>query len=328
MSRTIRWGIVSTGRITHTFARDMVSVPGGTIQAVASRRQATAQDFAAQYGISDVHGSYEDLLANPAVDAVYIATPHTLHHDNACAALRAGKAVLCEKPLTVNRAEAESLVAVAEASGGYLMEALWTWFLPAIRQALAWVEAGRIGSLRHLKADFGYPLLPFDPDRREYDAQLGGGCLLEMGVYPVALDWLFHRRSPRSLQALGHFAPNGVEDDVTWLLDHGQSVSSLGTSFRCRLGNSATLVGDEGWIHIPDFFRASECRLFELDDCVEHFQDERETVGFNYQIEAVQEDLRAGRTQSAIVTHADSIAFQEQMEAVKAVLAASRDLPQ
>jgi predicted dehydrogenase len=321
MNAPIRWGIVSTGRITHTFARDMAFAPGGRLQAVASRTQASAQAFADQYDIPQAHGSYAELLANPDVDAVYIATPHTLHHDNARDALIAGKAVLCEKPLTLNPAETLSLMDVAEQTGGYLMEAMWTWFLPAIRKALAWYEEGRIGSLRHLRADFGYPQLPYDPQRREYDAELGGGALLEMGIYPVAFNWLFMRRDPAQCQVWCHRAPNGVEDDMAWTLDFGDSVSTLATSFRARLRNSACVVGEEGYILIPDFFRASECFHYELDTLVEHYQDGREGSGFEFETEAVHRDLCAGRRESEVVRLADSLKFQQHMAELKALAA-------
>lgn len=316
MNNRIRWGIVSTGRITHTFAQDLATLTDGTLQAVYARRPEAAGDFTSRYGARRAYSHYDDLLADPEVDAVYIATPHTVHHDQARDALRAGKAVLCEKPLVVNPAECRSLLATAGETGTYLMEGMWTWFLPAVRQALDWYRAGRIGALRHLQADFGYPQLPYDPERREYNADLGGGCLLEMGVYPVALDWLFRKTDPIGTHVQAHFAPNGVEDDLSWILDYGDSVSRLATSFRARLGNAAAIIGEEGWILIPDFFRASECILFELDTEVDRFREKRQGHGFEHQIAAVQADLRAGRRQSETVRLADSLAFQERMAAL------------
>jgi predicted dehydrogenase len=324
MKKPVRWGIVSTGRITHTFARDLAFAPSASLQAVASRTIEPARAFAAQYGIADAHGSYAELLQNPKVDAVYIATPHTLHHDNARDAMLAGKAVLCEKPLTINPTEARSLMAIASQSDTYLMEAMWTWFLPAIAKAQEWVAEGRIGALRHLKADFGYPQLPFDAERREYNADLGGGCLLEMGIYPVAFNWLFMRQDPKAVQTWAHHAPNGVEDDVTWSLDYGDSVSSLGTSFRCRLRNAAYLIGDKGYIHIPDFFRASECTLYKLDDQLDHFHDGRSSFGFSYEIEAASRDILAGRRESRTVSLADSLKFQQHINELHERLRASR----
>lgn len=318
MTNQIRWGILSTGRITHSFARDFAHVSNGRLQAVSSRSLESANTFADQYGIPDRHGSYREMLANDAVDAVYIATPHTLHHANALDAISAGKAVMCEKPLTINPAETLELITASRQEDVYLMEAMWTWFLPAIQKAREWMDQGRIGNLRHIKADFGYPLLPFDAGRREYNAELGGGCLLEMGIYPVALNWLFMQRDPASLQVRAHMAPNRVEDDVVWTLDYGNSVSSLATSFACRLSNAAYLIGDEGYILIPDFFRAYECHFYQLDTLVESFRDERPSIGFNFETEAVCNDLLQDRKESAVVTLADSLKFQQHMAQVKA----------
>lgn len=190
-TQKVRWGSLSTGRITHRFVQDFAFVPNGEVVAVASRSQEAADAFAARHGIPRAYAGYQRLLDDPQIDVVYVATPHTLHFRNTADAFRAGKHVLCEKPFTVGAPESRSLFRLAEQSSVFVMEGMWTWFLPAIRQALEWVRQGRIGALRHIQADFGYPLLPFDPVRREYNAELAGGCLLDMGIYPVALALLF-----------------------------------------------------------------------------------------------------------------------------------------
>ena len=317
----VRWGILSTGRITHQFVQDFAYVPNGEVVAVASRSLESANEFAGEYGIPRAYPDYGQMLEDPDVDAVYVATPHTLHYQNTIDAIRARKHVLCEKPFTVGVREARNLFHMAEQSSVFVMEAMWTWFLPAIRKAQEWVEQGRIGKLRQVKADFGYPLLPFDPDRREYNAELAGGCLLEMGIYPVALAWLFMQRDPVDIQVTAHRAPNGVEDDVAMLFDYGDesdgAVATLGTSFRSKLQNWAYVIGEEGYIAIPDFWRASECSLYHLDTRVDHFDDGRKSLGFNYETVAANEDILAGRQQNSLVSWANTIRFQEHMERVK-----------
>ena len=300
--KKVRWGIVSTGRITHQFVRDFEYVENGDVLAVASRRQESADAFAQQYGIARAYSSYGQMLRDPDIDAVYIATPHTLHFQNAVDAIGARKHILCEKPFTVGASDSRKLFRLAEQSSVFVMEAMWTYFLPAIRKAQDWVAEGRIDRLRQVKADFGYPLLPFDPDRREYDARLGGGCLLEMGIYPVAIAGLFIGGEPDTIKVVARKAPNGVEDDVQMLFDYGDNDSgcsaTLATSFRSKLQNWAYLIGEEGYIAIPDFFRAGECYLYHLDQCIEHFQDGRKSLGFNYETTAVNEDILAGRQQN------------------------------
>ena len=312
----IRWGIVGAGRIAHTFAQDMSATSNGMLQSVAARNAEAARDFGDQYGIPNSYGGYAALYADPEVDAVYVATPHTFHLQNAGDALRAGKAVLCEKPITISAAECQALIDVANQTSGYLMEAMWTWFLPAVRNAKAWVDAGRIGKIVQIKADFGYPQI-YSPGKREYDAALAGGCLLEMGVYPVALAALFSGQDPQEVSVVSRHAPNGVEDDVVATFNYDGSVATLGTSFRAKLQNWAYIIGEDAYIAIPNFWRANDCQLWVLDDMVDSFDDGRATNGFDYQIEAVNNDLLAGRTQSEIMPLAESLRFQRHMDLIR-----------
>lgn len=318
-TKKVRWGIIGAGRIAGSFARDIRFVRRAEIVAVASRSLDNATEFARRHDIDRAYGGYETLLADPTVDAVYVATPHAQHLANASAALQAGKAVLCEKPLTLNPPECRMLMEVAGETGGYLMEGMWTYFLPAIQKAVAWVRAGRIGRIRHVQADFGYPQLPYDPARREYDAMLGGGCLLEMGIYPVAFAWLLQQTDPEEIRTLARYAPNGVEDDLVMLWRYPDSTATLGTSFRCKLRNWAYVIGDEGYIAIPDFWRAGEAMHYRLDECVEHFRDGRGSLGFDYEISAVVEDLLAGRRESLVMPLSVSLKFQEHMHCVAAL---------
>ena len=144
------------------------------------------------------------------------------------------------------------MINVAAETSGYLMEAMWTWFLPAIRKAKEWVDAGRIGKIVQIQSDFGYPQV-YSSDKREYAAELGGGCLLEMGVYPVALTALFTDADPAEISVVARYAPNGVEDDVVATFNYENFVATLGTSYRAKLRNWAYIVGEDGYIAIPDF---------------------------------------------------------------------------
>lgn len=312
---TVRWGIVSTGGIAGTFAREFPHIENGEVVAVASRTRSRAEAFAAEHGIARAYDDYHALYADPDVDAVYVATPHTLHAENAGDALRAGKAVLCEKPLTPSPAESRALVELARETGGYLCEGMWTHFLPAVQTARRWVAEGRIGTLLHVKADFGYRQ-SYDPSSRLWDPHLAGGALLDMGVYPVALAWLFLQQHPVSIAAAAHRAPTGVDDDVTMRFDYPDATATLATSFRCKLPNAAYVIGDEGTIAIPDFFRARACSLYHGDDRLDHFEDGRESQGFEYEVRAVGEDVLAGRQQSDVVPWAASLAIQDHMARV------------
>ena len=323
-SEKVRWGIAGTGRICHQFAQDFAYVPNGELVAVSSRSQQSADAFAKEYDISRAYSGYENLLADPGIDAVYIASPHTLHYPDTVDAIKAGKHVLCEKPFTINQDESRKLFDIAGRSSVFVMEAMWTFFLPAIQKAQEWLKQGRIGKLRQIKADFGYPQLPFDANRREYNARFAGGCLLEMGIYPVSLVWLFMQQDPVGMKVIAHKAPNGVEDDVAMLFgydDNSEGVTAtLATSFRSKLQNWAYIIGEEGYIAIPDFWRANECSLYHLDARIDHFDDGRGSLGLNYETIAANEDILAGRQQNEIMPWSNTIRFQEHMDRVKQLL--------
>ena len=312
MMSKVRWGIISAGRISHTFAKDMAYANNAEIKAVAARNGESAQKFAEQYKIEKAYEGYDAIFNDPEIDAVYISTPHSLHFEQTQQALHAGKHVLCEKPFTVSPEQCIELTQLATDKELFLMEAMWTYFLPAIKQAQDWVEQGKIGELKHIKADFGYPM-PYTPESREWNTSLGGGCLLDMGVYPIAFNWLFTQREPVSSYVTGERAPNGADKDVTIIYDYGRVKSVLGTSFQCRLRNWAYLIGTEGYIAIPDFFRASNAQLHVLDNLIDEFEDHRLGSGFEYQIEAASKAILNGELETREMPLSHTLAFQQQM---------------
>ena len=314
----IRWGIIGAGRIANTFANDLQYAPSASLQAVASRKLTTAEQFATNFSVPQTYGSYDQLLADPEIDAVYIVTPHSHHKQQSIAALRAGKHVLCEKPATITPAQLEEVIAVAESEGRYFMEGMWTYFFPVIHRVREWVNEGRIGNLCHVKADFGFPL-PYDPNLREYNNQLAGGCLLEMGIYPIAMAWLFLRQDPNQQSVWHHCADNGVEDDVVILNSYGNSTASaqLTTSFRGKLNNYLTLIGDQGTITVANYWAAREAKLYSGEQVIDQYSETRSQQGFNYQIEQVSQELIAGKLQPEVVTWEDSRAFQRHMAEIK-----------
>lgn len=315
----IRWGIVGTGSIANSFARDAKFVSSAHLQAVVSRTQARADEFAAAHQIPSAYKDVSRLFADPMVDAVYIATPHHLHASGTIGALRAGKAVLCEKPMTVNLAEFREVERVALETETYLMEGMWTYFLPAVKRAHEWLVAGRIGRLCHIRADFGFNV-PYAPMTRMHSPDLSGGTLLDMGIYPIALAWLAMKRPPLAVQVVGRRAATGVDDDVTVLCDYGGVTAMLSSSMRCRLSNAAQWVGTEGTIVLPDFWHASECLLLQGGETVDHFREARTHVGLSYELEAVCQDLLAGRRSSDVVPLASSQAFVEQLDLISSFI--------
>lgn len=313
--KKVKWGIAGLGKIAHQFAHDFVDVQNGELVGVASRSAERGKEFSEKYNAPKIYTNYQDLYNDDEIDAVYIATPHNFHLEMATEALKAGKAVLCEKPITINPDECRELMEVAKATGGYLMEGMWTYFLPALLKAQEWVAEGRIGKVKHVKSDFGYPV-PFDSQGRMYNPNLAGGALLDMGIYTVAMAWLFYKKDPIDISVVARNAPTGVDNDVTMLFEYDDELANLTTSFRSKLPNWTYIVGEGGNIAIPDFWRAKECFLYEMEECVEHFKDPRSTNGFNFEIDAVSEDILQGRKESEVMPLAYSLKLQEQMWAV------------
>lgn len=308
----VRWGILGAGKIARKFASDIVFASNATPYAVGARDGDKANAFAAEFGIPNAHGSYKDLISDPDVDAIYIATPHSFHFEQSLAAMRAGKAVLCEKPLTPSPDQSLALIKAAEENNIYLMEALWTAFLPSVQKARAWLDEGRIGEIVQVRADFGF-LAPFDPHSRLWNPSLAGGAMLDIGIYPVAFNRLMLGRGPDDIISVIRKASTGVDDEVFSIFKTGDVTSVLSCSFKCNLANTGSVIGTKGRIDLPRFWRSTSAFLYENDTLTEEFVDDRRGDGFEFEIEAASQDILDGRLQSETVPHSLSLALQDDM---------------
>jgi predicted dehydrogenase len=303
------WGIAATGAIAETVGRVIAAEPGMRIAAVGSRNKDRAADFAARLGGgAAVYGSYEDMAADPAVEAVYVATPHAHHREVVETAIGAGKAVLCEKPLAVTVAEAEALVARARAADVFLMEAMWMRFNPLIARVRELAASGAIGEVRSVKAAFGFPM-PYDPAHRLWDPALGGGALLDVGIYPVALAYLL-LGEPASVAAVGSLSASGVDAEAAVLLGwDGGARALLETSLVSALPTEASVTGTAGRIEIgPDFYAPTRISVRPFDEraggpgaSAGEFRIGSPAEGYAAQAREVRDCVRAGRVESAVM---------------------------
>lgn len=314
--KKVNWGILGPGIIARQFAADFTHARLGHLRAVASRSEDRASEFAQEFGIEQAYGSYQALYEDPEIDIIYIATPHSFHLRQSMEALQLRKAVLCEKPITVSSNQLDQLVHQAQLSNQYLAEGMWTYFLPVFRKAQAWIAEGRLGEIYHIKSDFGYPV-PYEPEGRMYNPQLAGGSLLDMGVYVVAMAWLFLKQDPLDMKVIAREAPSGVDHDVSILLEYPNASAQLNCAFRCKLHNWTFIIGEKGYIAIPDFWRARECYFYEGEKVQEHYQDGRSGHGFEFEIDAVSQDLLDSKKESAIVPLQYSMKLQEHMQQIK-----------
>ena len=315
----IRWGIIGAGDIARRLSRCFPAAPHNVGYAIASRSAERAAAFAREFDFPVVHSSYEALVADPNVDAVYVATTHPQHLSHGQLALRAGKATLCEKPFTVNAGEARALIATARESGVFLMEAMWTRFFPAYQQMLAWLRAGEIGALTYLSAEIGFRS-GVEPESRLFDPALAGGALLDVGVYPVALALDCFGGKPERISALAHIGATGVDERVALQFGYaGGAICSLRCSIRDELAGAAHLLGERGTITMTAPWWA--CQRLTLrrdgqDEVVRDFPAVAE--GYEYQLEEFARLLRAGERESARMTLAESLAIMETLDAVRA----------
>lgn len=293
------WGVIATGGIAHAVTADMLKA-GVTVLAVSSRDITKAQKFAEHFGIERAYGDYRDLLADPDVDVVYVATPHGQHHEVVLAALDAGKNVLCEKALALTVSQAEEMVERARTKQLFLMEAMWTRFNPLIQKIAQAVDDGEIGDVRLIRADFGFRHT-FDAADRLWAKEAGGGSILDLGVYPVSLA---HQLLgvPTHIHAHGSIAPTGVDADAGILLGYEDGAQALlSCSLAANTGSSATIVGTEGRIDIPDAFY-NPTRV--IINGVEH---EIEDGGYTHQIRSVEAFVTKGSIEHSDMSLNDSL---------------------
>lgn len=323
LNRTVRWGVLATGGIAATFAEALATVPDAEVVAVGSRGLGSAKAFAERFAIPRAYGSWAELAADPEVDVVYVATPHSAHREAAGLCLEAGKAVLCEKALTLNSREARELVELARDRGLFLMEAMWTYCNPLVRHMVELVAAGGIGEIRTVSADFGFRG-DFPPAHRMRAPELGGGALLDLGVYPVSFAHLL-LGEPDSVDGWAHLTPERVDDTTGVLLGwNSGALATLTCTFVADTGAPATVTGTEGRIELPEGF-------FNPDHLVLHRQGEApRTVRFadvaddgldrgtmRYEAIEVGRCLRAGLTESPLVPLDGSLAVMRTLDAVR-----------
>lgn len=328
MSSPMRWGLIGPGGIAHRFADALSTRAGGRLRAVVGRSPDRARPFAERWG-TEVRSDLASLLADPEVDAVYIATPHSAHADIAAACLRADKPVLCEKPLAANAAQARSLVELAHARGIFLMEGLWTRYVPALRVAEGWLREGRIGPVRALQSSFGFHL-PFDAAHRAFAPALAGGALLDIGIYNLSLSqWVMAlqgvHEAPR-LQAAGVLAPTGVEQRCAVQLQYADgTLSQFSCAFDSVHDNALRIYGERGRIELgPHCWEPTTAVLHVHGHAPKTVQAPFECNGFEYQIDAAMAAIRAGAIEEARIPHAQTLAVQHQIDELRRQLGSVR----
>ncbi len=316
--KAVRWGILGTGKIARQFAEALRQTPGAVLAAVASRDGATAAAFAAEFEIAASFGSYQALADFDGVDLVYIGTPHPMHCENALMALNAGKGVLCEKAFTVNRREAEQVVAMARSNKLFLMEAMWTRFMPALAEVRRILATGAIGTPTHLTADFGFHATQ-GLEHRVFKRALGGGALLDLGIYPLSIAAAL-LGPVRSVTAGAEMAATGVDLQTGFTLLHdGGAISSCACSLKARTPCELTISGALGHVRMnTQFHRATSVSVVLADGSSTTVATPYLGNGYVHEIIEAQRCWRAGLIESPAMTHDETLALMGVMDAIRA----------
>tara|TARA_R110000823_G_scaffold118523_1_gene242524 strand:+ start:74 stop:1045 length:972 start_codon:yes stop_codon:yes gene_type:complete len=312
----IKWGIVGAGNIAHSFSKDLALVIGGELTAVASRDLDKARSFANEYGAPNAFGSYEELFTSDTVDVIYIATPHTTHAELSIAAMKAGKNVLCEKPVGVNKGEVEAMIKVAKENNVFFMEALWTRFNPTIKKVKELVDNGTIGDIGYFHADFAFYALDRDENGRLLNPALAGGSLLDIGIYPIFLSYLM-LGIPKDIKATANFYKTGVEVQISMIFNYEKAQAILYSGLNSNSEMKAEIAGSKGSIFVHPRWHETSGYTLEINGDSSVVEVGKVGKGYTYEIEEVHKSLNAGKTESDLWSHQNSRDLIEIMDTVR-----------
>lgn len=316
-NKRMKWGIIGCGRIAHLFAEGLKVLEDAELYAVASKTSGKAKDFAGKYNVSRYYSSYEELVKDPGVDVVYIATTHNFHYENAMLCLNNGKPVLCEKPFTINALQAEQLIKTAREKGLFIMEAMWTRFFPCIVELNRILEEKLIGDILMLRADFGIRR-ELDPDERKINPYLGGGALLDLGIYPVSFARMIFKSAPSKIMSSAWLGQTGVDEQSSYFFEYpGRQTALLFSSFIAEIPHEALIVGTEGHIRIKDFFHP-EAMTIKFNNGEERAISKKViSTGYNYEAREVMDCILSGKLESEVMPLDETVEIIRTMDELR-----------
>ena len=308
-NKKIKWGILGPGRIARKFITSLKHVEGAELFAVASRSLERATAFAKETSAKKVFGSYEEMLQDDKVDVVYVATPHVFHYEHTLLCLNYGKAVLCEKPFAINKEQVQEMIAAAKEKQVFLMEAMWTPFLPHIKYLLDILNSGKYGRILSMNADFGFDAT-FDEEGRLFKKSLGGGSLLDIGIYPVFLAVHVLGR-PQKVDAKAQLGKTGIDEDCDIIFTYPNEVKAeLRSSIIQKTPVTAEFELEKAIIRIKSKWHEPNTVSTITAEKTEEVNFDVASFGYEYEARHVQEMLRNGKTESDVMT------FQKSLELI------------
>jgi dihydrodiol dehydrogenase / D-xylose 1-dehydrogenase (NADP) len=317
MKKFINWGILGPGVIASSFAKGLSVLGDAKLVAVGSRSLDRAKAFAKEFSIPKAYGSYEELVNDPEIDVIYVASPHSEHFEHTMLCLNHGKSVLCEKSITVNESQVKQLVSTARQKNLFLMEAMWTRFFPANVKVRKWLSEGLIGEVRMLKADFCF-CGEWNPQGRLLNLELAGGALLDVGIYPVSYASMVFGAQPENISTIAYIGQTGVDEQFAALFGYeGGKIASISGAIRTQSKYDAYIYGTEGYIHVPEFFMARSAELIIYGREPVNYEPEFTGNGYNYEAAEVGKLLRDGATESGVMRLDESVAIMHTMDVIR-----------
>lgn len=318
-SKTTKWGILGPGRIAAKFALGLQDVGNAELYAIASRTLTRAEDFAKEWNSTKFFGSYEEMLQDEELDVVYVATPHVFHFEHTLLCLRNKKAVLCEKPFALNKRQVEEMIATAKKENVFLMEAMWTQFLPHFHYVMDLIQSQKFGKIKNLKADFGF-LADFDPKSRLFDIKLGGGSLLDIGIYPVFMA-LSSLGKPNKITAEALMGKSSIDKECEMTFHYSNGVTAeVRSSIIEDTPTTAEIVFENAILKINPRFHTPTTVTISSEDGEETKEFDVSTNGYNFEAEHVQEMLKQGRIESDQMTFSKSLDLIELLDKVRELI--------
>lgn len=309
-NKTIKWGIIGLGKIANKFATDLATLENTELVAVASRSQDNATEFAEKFNVKRAYNSYEALVKDPEVDAIYIATPHSFHKEHSILCLQHKKAVLCEKPFAMNSQEVAEMIAVAKENDTLLMEALWTYFLPHFDVILEILKSEKYGKLKKLEADFGF-YTPYNTDSRLFKKEVGGGGLLDIGIYPIFLA-LATLGKPANIEAEATFFENGADSSCAMIFEYNNAKAHLKSTLLEETPTEAIFSFEDAVVKLHARFHESSKISIITDNKEEIIDVKTTTIGYSFEAEHFSQLIRDNKKQSDMMT----FEFSENLIAV------------
>ncbi|PKB44587.1 putative dehydrogenase [Cellulophaga sp. RHA19] len=316
MREKIGWGIVGLGNIAEKFAKDLALVNTGKLVSISSRSKTKVQDFAAKHNVKNSYNNAQDLFNCADVDVVYIATPHTLHKELSIMAMNSGKHVLCEKPMGVNTKQVKNMIAASVKNNVFLMEALWSRFLPSIQKVKQIVDAKELGEISYIKSDFAFYGLDRAEESRLLNPNLAGGSLLDIGIYPVFLAYLLLGK-PNEIIATANFYKTGVEKQVSIIFKYDNAQAHLYSALTANTETSSEIAGDKGLLKLETRWHEAEGYYIEKSREKEYFKTPKLGVGYTYEIEEVHKCITNNQIESKLWSHQNSLDLIQLLDQIR-----------